>query len=721
LEDVIQVENQFYVLATSSLADDRTRVLKYGESFAVFNRRGDIEAVGGQQGLYHRGTRYLSRFTIRIADGVPMLLRSTVQEYGSLFTMDLMNPDIYVGGHLTLARGSLHIFRAKFLWRGACFERVRISNFGLTPIETWLSLQFAVDYADIFHVRGMERRTMGNMLPAEISQDRVTLSYLGQDREVRRTILDFSPAPATLASDTARFALQLSPREEMSVDIVVACEHDNERIQAPDFDNAFGGCSRELHETRSGLCAVSSSNHSFNGWFSRAQSDVTMMINGNPEGPFPYAGVPWFSTVFGRDGLITAMECLWAAPWIAQTVLKYLALHQAVEVNPEREAEPGKILHEMRSGEMANLNEVPFGLYYGSVDATPLFVLLAGMYFEQTGDKAFIQSIWPNILAALDWVDNYGDVDGDSFVEYQAKTERGLIHQGWKDSHDAIFHADGTLADAPIALCEVQSYVYGARRVAAKMAASLGQNELANKLENQAEQIQLNFERKFWDEELGSYVLALDARKKPCRVLTSNAGHALLTGIASREHAARQVQTLLTENLFCGWGIRTVGSNELRYNPMAYHNGSVWPHDNAIIAAGFGRYGYKKEAGRVLASILEASTFMELNRLPELFCGFHKRPEVDGPTLYPVACSPQAWSAGAAYFFLSACLGMDFLWRDKILRFSVPYLPEGVKDVTFTGLRVGEAKLDLLIRQVANRVVTEVLGQEGGVGVEVTG
>jgi glycogen debranching enzyme len=720
LEDIIQVENQYYVLATSSLADDRTCVLKYGETFAVFNRLGDIEGIGvSEQGLYHRGTRYLSRLALRLNGSVPQLLRSTIHEDGSLFTIDMMNSDVYRSGRVIVPRGALHVFRSKFLWKEACYEKIRVANFGLEPFDASLSVLFAADYADIFQVRGVKRQGKGDILPPEVNGHEVVLSYRGQDREVRRSRLEFFPAPPRLSSDSATWLFTLAPREEKSLNITVTCQGESREPQSISFDESMHKSVQEQQEMRSQFCSMTSSHAAFNRWLSRSASDVQLMIRGNPEGAYPYAGVPWFSTVFGRDALVTAMQCLWAAPWIAESVLKYLALHQAVEVIPWREAEPGKILHEMRHGEMANLNEVPFGLYYGSVDSTPLFVLLAGMYLDRTGDRDTIETIWPNILAALDWIDQYGDADHDGFVEYQARSEKGLIHQGWKDSHDAVFHSDGTLANAPIALCEVQAYVYGARLAAARIAESLGQTELAQKQILQAQRLQQQFESEFWDDNLGSYVLALDANKKACRVLTSNAGQALITGIVSPERAARLAATLFDEDLFCGWGLRTVASNEIRYNPMSYHNGSVWPHDNSLIAAGLARYGYKEQAGHLLAAILEASTFMELNRLPELFCGFHKRPGVEGPTLYPVACSPQAWSAGAAYLLVNACLGMTFSVANKTVHFWKPHLPSFIDEIRLEGLQIGEASMDLKVQRISTGVMVEVLHSQGGPRVEL--
>jgi glycogen debranching enzyme len=720
LEDIIQVENQFYVLATSSLADDRTRVLKYGETFAVLNRLGDIEGIGvSEQGLYHRGTRYLSKLALRLNDSVPQLLRSTIQEDGALFTIDMMNNDVYREGHLILPRGTLHVFRSKFLWKDAYYEKIRVANFGLGPFDASISLQFAADYDDIFQVRGMQRQEKGDLLPAEANDGQVVLSYRGKDGELRRSRLEFSPIPSDLSVGLAKYSFKVAPCEERCLNVTVSCEGEYACVVTTGFEESINQSTEELQKTQSQFCSVSSSHAAFNHWFSRSASDVQMMIRGNPEGAYPYAGVPWFSTVFGRDALVTAMQCLWAAPWIAESVLKYLALHQAVEANPRREAEPGKILHEMRHGEMANLNEVPFGLYYGSVDSTPLFVLLAGMYFDRTGNKEVVKGIWPNILDALDWIDQYGDADHDGFVEYQARSEKGLIHQGWKDSHDSVFHSDGTLADPPIALCEVQAYVYGARLAAARIAESLGQSDFAQQQILKAHELQQKFESDFWDDDLGSYVLALDVNKKSCRVRTSNAGQALFTGIASAERAARLAATLFDENLFCGWGIRTVASNEVRYNPMSYHDGSVWPHDNSLIAAGLARYGYKEQAARLLIAILDASTFMELNRLPELFCGFHKRPGVEGPTLYPVACSPQAWAAGAAYLFVNACLGFSFSAENKTVSLSKPYLPSLIDEIKLAGLRIGNGTIDIRVYRVSTGVAVEALDSSGEARVQL--
>jgi glycogen debranching enzyme len=474
----------------------------------------------------------------------------------------------------------------------------------------------------------------------------------------------------------------------------------------------------ELKAASANLCRISSSNDRFNRWVRRSMADVEMMIVGNPEHDYPYAGVPWFSTIFGRDGIITALEMLWINPRIAMGVLQYLASTQATELNPEVEAEPGKILHEMRKGEMAALGEVPFARYYGTVDATPLFIMLAGAYYDYTGDLEFIRTLWPHIDLALQWIDNFGDVDGDGFVEYVRHGSKGLIQQGWKDSHDSIFHADGALAEAPIALCEVQGYVYAAKRAAAKISRVLGGQEREAALEAEAAEIQSRFEEAFWCDDLSTYALALDGHKRACRVRSSNAGHCLFTEIASPENAQLVAHTLVSRDMFTGWGVRTVGSEEARYNPLSYHNGSVWPHDNALIAGGMAKYGLRQLAGQILMGLLDTSSAVDLHRLPELFCGLDRR-EGEGPTLYPVACSPQAWAAGAVFLLLQACLGLSIDGCKKYIVFDRPYLPEGIPQLWIMNLRVGDGGADLFLERHAGAVRIEVLEKQGEIEVIV--
>jgi glycogen debranching enzyme len=709
----------FYIVAPSPLADELSRVLKHGETFAVFDHYGDIKPAGlGEEGLYHEGTRFLSCQVLRLGRDRPLFLSSTIKEDNDLLAVDLTNPDVYVKDRLAIPRGTLHLARAKFLWKGVCYERLKIRNYGLTAFHTSFSLRFEADFADIFEVRGTKRPKRGRSLPPTIDAATLVFAYEGLDGVVRRTRLAFSPAPAAIDSSGVCFDVTLQPKGEAAFLITISCEAGEETAPPLSHEEAFRAVEQALQGATGRVCGIATSNEQFNAWLKRSVTDLYMMTTETAQGPYPFAGVPWFSTVFGRDGIITAFESLWLDPALARGVLAYLAATQAKESIPDRDAEPGKILHETRGGEMAALGEIPFGRYYGSVDATPLFVLLAGAYYERSGDRQFIEAIWPHLELALQWIDRYGDRDGDGFIEYFRHSPKGLVHQGWKDSHDAIFHADGSLAQGAIALCEVQGYVYAARRRAAELASMLGNTDRARELEQQAQALQKRFEQAFWCEELSTYALALDGDKRPCCVRTSNAGHCLFTGIASPEHARSVAQVLLREDSFSGWGVRTLAASEVRYNPMSYHNGSVWPHDNALIAAGLARYGLKTAVLHVLNGLYEASRFVDLHRLPELFCGFPLRPG-EGPTLYPVACAPQSWSAASVFLLLQACLGLQVKGPETKICFAQPLLPEFLNEVRIHNLQVGTASVDLLLQRHGQHVGLSVLRQTGSAEIVV--
>jgi glycogen debranching enzyme len=709
----------FYILATSPLADESTRVLKEGDTFGVFDHYGDIKPAGmGEEGLYHEGTRFVSCLLLRLGNDRPLFLSSTVKEENDLLAIDLTNPDVYVDGRLAIPRGTLHIFRSKFLWQGTCYERLRIKNYGLGPVQAQLFLRLDADFADIFEVRGSRRPRRGRALDRVVDHDTMALSYEGLDGVTRTTRVHFSPGPAAVNGPETRFDIALQAKGEEVLHWTVSCEGGAAPPRPLPYDNAFTAACRHFAGDHARTCKIDTTNDQFNDWLNRTVADLNMMTTETPEGPYPYAGVPWFSTAFGRDGIITALECLWLRPELARGVLAYLAATQADTANAEQDAEPGKILHETRRGEMAALHEIPFGRYYGSVDATPLFVLLAGAYYERTGDRPFLEGIWPNIERALRWIDVSGDSDGDGFVEYLRRSPTGLVQQGWKDSHDSVFHADGTLAHGPIALCEVQGYVYEARRRAAELAAVLGHVRRAEELDRQAETLRERFEHAFWCEELGTYALALDGDKRPCRVRASNAGHCLFTGIAGRDRARRAAETLLADDAFSGWGIRTVSAAEVRYNPMSYHNGSVWPHDNALIAHGLARYGFQDLVLKVMTGFFDASLFVDLHRLPELFCGFHRRPG-EGPTLYPVACAPQSWAAASVFMLLQACLGLGIRAPQAQICFSHPVLPAFLKEVCIRDLEVGDGSVDFLLQRRDHDVGINVLRRQGNVAVAV--
>lgn len=714
--DEASVTQQYYIATKSSPADDRARVLKHGSMFSVFNRMGDIQTRGmGEQGVFWQGTRYLSEWGVYLWNSHPLLLSSTIETNNFLFSADLANLDVSKGEEVVIPRGTLYILRSKFLWHGVCYEEFAFVNYGLSDLAIPFRLEFDADFADIFEVRGIHRPKRGRRLPNEVEKSSVVMPYEGLDGVVRRTRLECTPQPREISATEFKYQVALRPNEKAVFQIQIACDPDPAKTLVG-YTKAMQAASSDIIASAQDVPEISSSNSRFNDWMKRSFADVQMMTIGNAEVDYPYAGVPWFSTVFGRDGIITALEMLWLSPSIAKGVLQYLAETQATRVIPEVEAEPGKILHEMRRGEMAALGEVPFGRYYGTVDATPLFIVLAGAYFERTGDRHLLQQLWPNIQRALDWISNYGDKDHDGFVEYARHSSKGLVQQGWKDSNDSVFHEDGTMADAPIALCEVQGYVYAAKLAASKICDVLGKTQDSAKFKREAEELRRKFEEAFWCEDLSIYAIALDGNKKPCRVRTSNAGHCLYTGIVSQERAAIVARQLLGPEFFSGWGIRTVAHGEARYNPLSYHNGSIWPHDNALIASGLARYGFRNFAGQILLGLLDVSNIVDLHRLPELFCGLDRRAG-EGPTLYPVACSPQAWAAAAGFLVLQACLGLTIDGAANTITFDKPSLPEGIPHLWIKGLCVGDASTDLFFDRQGESVRVEVINKKGDLDV----
>ncbi|MGZ5090503.1 MAG: amylo-alpha-1,6-glucosidase [Burkholderiales bacterium] len=722
MKDTTPKKNEWYVLATASRTDDRTRVLKHGETFAVFDRFGDAESNGAdEQGIYHQGTRFLSHSDFEVNGHRPMMLNSSVKDDDSLLAVDLTTPDLYEGGRLAIPKGTVHVFRTKLLWESACHEHIRVANYGIDSVRLRLTFRTEADFADIFEVRGFKRKRRGELLPAKTLNQGLLFGYKGLDGVTRHTRVLFTPAPDEFdGGAAAHFDLTLAANEARELYIVTSCELGDTPRPAVDYAKARNAVIDALRETRCRGCRIDTQNGQFNAWITRSSADVAMLTAGNPEGPYPYAGVPWFSTPFGRDGIIAALHYLWVDSTPAHGVLSFLAATQALERDPHRDAEPGKILHEMRKGELAALGEIPFGRYYGSIDSTPLFIVLAGAYYQRTGDRKFIDAIWENIERALDWIDEYGDRDGDGFVEYQSASHKGLVNQGWKDSHDAIFHRNGELAEGPIALCEVQGYVYRAKLDAAELAQMRGDREKAKALRDQAELLRQRFEEAFWCNDLGTYAIALDGKKRRCEVRSSNAGQVLWSGIASAERAERVADGLMAKNSYSGWGIRTIAAGEPRFNPMSYHNGSIWPHDNALIAAGMARYGgaIKEKAVTLIAGMLDASIAMDQHRLQELFCGFVRR-ESEGPTLYPVACSPQAWAATSVFYLLQACLGLSFEPDGPCIRIDCPVLPQFLERLRVSNLRVGEAVVDLAFDRHERDVSVNVLRKTGAVQVTV--
>ncbi|MDQ0559063.1 glycogen debranching enzyme [Rhizobium mesoamericanum] len=711
---------QFFIPAAASLQERRPRTLKHGDTFAVFDHNGDVLfGPGSPEGLFHRDTRYLSHFYLTINRQRPMLLSSTLRDDNATLTCDLTNPDLFDDkDRLVLGHDLIHLRRSRFLWNGHCHERLTVKNYDDRPHRIRIEIAFEADFADLFEVRGTVRSKRGRHLSPVVKQDYVFLSYIGLDDRTRSTRLSFDPKPDELGSNHISYDLDLAPHQSRSLFIEIGCYEGEPKSPGGhrSFFLALRDARRALRASTSRAASIDTSNEIFNEMARRSISDLCMLITDKSEGPYPYAGIPWFSTVFGRDALVTALETLWLDPAIACGVLRHLAANQATEIDPAADAEPGKILHEVRCGEMAELGEVPFRRYYGSIDSTPLFVILAGEYLKRTGDLSSIYPLLAHLEAALTWIDEYGDRDGDGFVEYGRLTDEGLINQGWKDSRDSVFHADGTLAQGPIAIAEVQAYVYGAWQAAAEIFRQVNRPERAASLLARAEGLRRSFDAAFFDDELGTYVLALDGDKRPCRVRSSNAGHALFTGIAYPERAAQVARGLMSASFFCGWGIRTVASTEARYNPMSYHNGSIWPHDNALIASGLARYGFRADAARIFEGLFAASTYIDLRRLPELFCGL-PRQRAQGPTFYPVACSPQAWAAAAPLLLLQCCLGLDFEPNALQISLNQPQLPSFLDEVVLQHMLIGDGSADIAIRRSGRQVVVDVVSRRGDIRV----
>ena len=712
---MIPPERDYEILAESTPpGDTRTLVLACGDTFAVFDRRGDLQSgAGSRHGLYFDGTRFLSAFALRIAGRLPLLLCSGIRSDNDGFFVHETNPDVRESGGPVLARDLVHLVRRVTLTEGACLVELVLQSYADREIYLPLQVSYAADFADVFEVRGARRERRGVLHPPRLSDTVVELVYEGLDAVERRTLIQLPSSPVRWSDGTATLLFALKPSSPVTVALRIECELRERRApRRQGFSD--GSAAADSFAVR-----IVTSNAAANSWLERSFADLGMLTAATPEGPFPYAGVPWYCTPFGRDALLTAYELLWLEPSFARGVLRFLAAHQAKQLDPARDAEAGKIVHEMRAGEMAVLGEVPFRAYYGSVDATPLFGLLAAAYHERTCDDAFLEALWPSLELALAWIDGPGDVDGDGFVEYPGRSLHGLTNQGWKDSRDSVMHADGSLAAGPIALCEVQAYVYGAKRGLARVARRLGREAQAARLEAGAERLRQAFAKAFWCEDLGCYALALDGRKRRCQVRSSNSGHVLLTGLALPEHAEAIARTLLSRDHFTGWGIRTLAASAMRYNPLSYHNGSVWPHDNAMIAAGLARYGLTAAASVVFSALFEAAWVMEDQRLPELLCGFDRIPG-EAPICYPVACSPQAWAAGAVSLLFQAVLGVSVDAAARQIRFAHPVLPVSIDQVTLLGVEIGGATVDLLLERGGESPHLRVLRRRGEVEVVIS-
>lgn len=677
--------------------------LKHDDSFLVANSYGDIQ--GFADGFFSSDTRLLSHFTMRIGGRRPVLLGAALSQDGVYLESSLTNATILLAQGGELAQGSVYVNRTRFLWRDRMFERLAFTNYGPSPVRLPLSFTVDADFRDIFEVRGKTRPQRGVVAPPDCGPRHLRFCYEGRDGLERTMELSLSVPirPGPLRGEIG-IELRLPRGARRSIHLEVgpeAAEPGRDRHRQHQAD-----AHRAMRQHRRRGAAVTTSGPIFNACLGRMRSDVALLTTDRATGPYPYAGIPWFSAPFGRDGIVTALEMLWLDPELAAGVLRFLAWQQADRHDAFADAEPGKILHELRGGEMARLGEVPFGRYYGGVDTTPLFVHLAAEYARRTADVALIEELWPALGRATAWIESQLDRDPLGFLAYARAAETGLRNQGWKDSFDSVFHADGRLAPEPIRLVEVQGYAFAALRGMAELARMQGETERAAELLRRAEHLREKVETAFWMEEERFYALAIDGEGRRCDVRATNAGHLLYAGLPSAERGRAVAEALMQPDFMSGWGIRTVAKGQARYNPMSYHNGSVWPHDTAICAAGIAAYTGPKPATLALNRLLDAAMHFDKS-VPELFCGFARVPG-EGPVVYPVACLPQAWAAGAVFLLLRACLGLSIDARGREITVTNPSLPAGIDGLGLRNLALCGHRVDLDFARQAGRVVCAI-------------
>jgi glycogen debranching enzyme len=679
------------------------------DQFLVADELGDIE--GGADGLFRADTRVLSRFQLRIGRAAPSLLASGVTQDNVLFRAHVTNrPLPMLGGSIT-PEGVIHIERTRLLWNGRMHERLVLTSYGSRDVQVPLAFAFAADFADIFEVRGQVRVARGRTLPPRYVTHGVVLAYEGLDARVRTTSILFSRPPTRLAAGAAEFDDILHAHERRELFVEVGPEP-GKQPDCARFRRAAACARWSMRGKRRLGATLRTPAMSFGTWLDKAKADLALLTTELPTGPYPLAGIPWFATPFGRDGIVTALEVNWLDPTLARGVLRYLAAEQAREQAPERDAEPGKILHEVREGEMAVLAEVPFRRYFGGVDSTPLFVVLAGAYARRTGDDALVDELWPSLLAAMRWIDERCARNPEGLLDYDRMRRTGLTNQGWKDSEDSVFHADGRPPHGAVALVEVQGYVYAARLAMAALAARRGDEIRAVRWRQLAERLREAVEDRYWMPERGFYALAVDGRGAACEVLTSNAGQLLWSGLPAPERAERVIERLRSADFNEGWGIRTLARGERNFNPMSYHNGSVWPHDTALCAAGMARYGHRQAAAQVLGELSNAASGFG-GRVPELYCGFGRR--AGEPVVgYPVACLPQAWSSGAVFLMLQACLGIAIDAWTRTIHIAQPALPAELGRLVVEGLDVAGERVSLVFERVGDRVAVAPLVPRSG-------
>jgi glycogen debranching enzyme len=701
-------------------------VLARGNTFCVTNQRGDIAPAGARDlGLFHDDMRHLSYLELFVSGGPPIVLSSETSGAASS-QVDLSLTDREFGGFFDDPQNFLHIRRKQLLDRGLV-EQIVLTNHLRRPVELWLELRMGADFADVFEVRGVRRPRRGRLVPPDAVGDRLVFAYDGLDGTLYRTVARMHPEPTRMDAAGPRWELRLLPGEATFLEVIIEPQRGSDGdVAFVPFADRRHKLEREHAEFLASATRVACSNVEFDAALQHDLEDIDAMrlsiacADGAPPLGILGAGIPWFAAPFGRDSIITSLEMLPVAPTLAVQTLRTLAYYQGRVDNEWREEEPGKIMHELRRGELARAGEVPHSPYYGTIDATPLWLVLFGETWRWLGDRALVEELMPNAERALAWIDRRLQ-RGNGWVRYQRAHEKGLENQGWKDSRDGVSFPDGTIAPQPIALVEVQGYVVGALEAMAQLERVVGNARRADQLVVRADALRRRIHEDFWVRETGFYALAIDGLGRQVPTITSNPGHLLFTDGVPPDRAARLVDVLLGEGMFTGWGIRTLARGQAVFNPLSYHNGSVWPHDNALIALGAARHDRSDAALRILEGLYHASQHFRRGRLPELFCGLG-RAEGDFLVHYPVSCSPQAWASGAFFLLLQACLGVRPDAAAHGLTIHDPRLPAFLDKFDLFNLRVGNARVSLHFARHGMRThcdVLEVVGDRLRVNIEV--
>jgi glycogen debranching enzyme len=688
---------------------DDALALKHDRLFLLSDRHGDIVPPGNcALGLFEDDTRLLSRYQLRAAGGPPVRLSAQVIEpFRGVVALAIT--DHTFGGNDWDPKNAIYLRRELMLDDGL-LERLTITSYLPRPIDYWMELLYGCDFADIFEVRGWKRDARGEFFAPAVDDDGVRFSYRGRDGATIESAIRFRDRPDSVERDRARWVFSLEPNQPVQLEWRVGSGGRAKRSGGA-FVERRDRLRGEYDAWREGCSCWSSDVEAFDAALARATDDLRSLYVHVDDARVVSAGIPWYSTIFGRDSIITSIETLPLTPRIAVDTLRYLARRQGRVENDYTEEQPGKILHELRRGEMARSGEIPHVPYYGTIDATPLWIILLHETWRWTGDDALLRSLLPNLRRALEWVDRYGDIDGDGLIEYARTSERGLVNQGWKDSGDGVPYPDGRLPEPPIALVEVQGYAYDAKLRAADLFRHLGDDDAAARLRSEADRLRAQVLDRFWIEELGTFALALDGDKRPLPTVTSNAGHLLWSRLPDVARAQRVASTLLAPDMNSGWGIRTLSARHPVFNPMSYHDGSVWPHDNALIVMGMSHYGIAPRATPIVSAVYEAATSVELSRLPELYCGM-TRGDATRPVLYPVSCSPQAWASGALFLMLQGVLGIMPDVPAHELHIRNPVLPDFLGELTITGLAVGGSRVALHFVRRASRTLVNLLAVE---------